>query len=115
MPDIVIECTGAPAVITALLSQVAPDGVICLAGVGASHREDFNMGLFNRKMVLNNGTVFGTVNANRRHYAMAAESLARADPAWLSRLITRRVPLRRFAEAFDHHAGDIKVVIDFTQ
>ena len=113
-PDIVIECTGAPAVISALLSHVAPDSVICLAGVGASHRGDFNMGLFNRTMVLNNGTVFGTVNANRRHYAMAADSLARADQGWLSRLITRRVPLARFAEAFEHRPGDIKVVIDFT-
>ena len=67
-PDIVIECTGAPAVIGAVLSHVAPDGVICLAGVGGSHRAEFNMGLFNRNMVLNNGTVFGTVNANLRHY-----------------------------------------------
>ena len=112
-PDVVIECTGAPAVITAVLCQVAPDGVICLAGVGTSHRDDFNMGLFNRNMVLNNGTVFGTVNANLRHYGMAAESLARADRAWLGRLITRRVPLARFAEAFEHRKGDIKVVIEF--
>ena len=112
-PDVVIECTGAPAVISAVLSHVAPDGVICLAGVGGSHRADFNMGLFNRNMVLNNGTVFGTVNANLRHYQMAAKSLARADRAWLERLITRRVPLARFAEAFEHRKDDIKVVIEF--
>ncbi|MEJ0074407.1 MAG: glucose 1-dehydrogenase [Alphaproteobacteria bacterium] len=114
-PDIVIECTGAPAVIEALLSHVAPDCVICLAGVGPSHQAKFNMGQFNRTMVLNNGTVFGTVNANRRHYAMAADALARADRSWLARLITRRVPLTRFAEAFEHKPGDIKVVIEFTQ
>ena len=63
------------------------------------------MGQFNRTMVLNNGTVFGTVNANLRHYQMAAEALARADRGWLSRLITRRVPLARFAEAFEHRQG----------
>jgi threonine dehydrogenase-like Zn-dependent dehydrogenase len=112
-PDIVIECTGAPAVISAVLGHVAPDGLICLAGVGSSHRENFNMGLFNRGMVLNNGTVFGSVNANSRHYAMAAEALARAHAGWLSRLITRRVPLSRFAEAFEHRKDDIKVVIEF--
>jgi threonine dehydrogenase-like Zn-dependent dehydrogenase len=111
-PDVVIECTGAPAVIGAVLSHVAPDGVVCLAGVGGSHRADFNMGLFNRNMVLNNGTVFGTVNANLRHYRMAAESLARADRAWLERLVTRRVPLARFAEAFERRKDDIKVVIE---
>jgi threonine dehydrogenase-like Zn-dependent dehydrogenase len=112
-PDVVIECTGAPPVIEALLSHVSPDSVICLAGVGPSHRAQFNMGQFNRTMVLNNGTVFGTVNANLRHYRMAADALARADRAWLSRLITRRVPLTRFAEAFEHRKGDIKVVIEF--
>jgi len=112
-PDIVIECTGAPPVISALLSHVAPDSLICLAGVGASRRADFDMGSFNRSMVLNNGTVFGTVNANRRHYALAAQALAHADGDWLSRLITRRVPLARFSEAFEHRAGDIKVVIEF--
>jgi threonine dehydrogenase-like Zn-dependent dehydrogenase len=72
------------------------------------------MGQFNRTMVLNNGTVFGSVNANRDHYAMAADALAKADPAWLSRLISRRVPLAQFAEAFKRQKGDIKVVIDFT-
>ena len=44
---------------------------------------------------------------------MAAESLACADGAWLERLITRRVPLARFAEAFEHRKDDIKVVIEF--
>ena len=112
-PDVVIECTGASAVIEALLSHVCPDSVICLAGVGPSHRAQFNMGQFNRTMVLNNGTVFGTVNANLRHYRMAADALARADRGWLSRLITRRVSLARFSEAFERQPGDIKVVIEF--
>jgi len=100
-------------VIEALLSHVCPDSVICLAGVGPSHQAKFNMGQFNRTMVLNNGTVFGTVNANLRHYRMAADALARADRDWLSRLITRRVPLDRFSEAFERRPGDIKVVIEF--
>lgn len=112
-PDIIIECTGVPSVIAALLPQVAPDALICLTGVGAPRKTEFDIGAFNRNMVLNNGTVFGSVNANLRHYQMAAEALARADRAWLARLITRRVPLSRFAEAFEHRKGDIKVVIEF--
>ena len=59
--------------------------------------------------------MFGTVNANRRHYEMAADALARADKGWLARLITRRVPLVRWSEALEHRQGDIKVVIDFAQ
>jgi hypothetical protein len=64
-------------------------------------------------MVLNNETVFGTVNANRRHYAMAADALARADKTWLGRLITRRVPVEQWAQALENRPGDVKVVIDF--
>ena len=47
-------------------------------------------------------------------YAKAADVLAKADHAWLSRLITRRVPLANFADALKKQKGDIKVVIDFT-
>ena len=57
----------------------------------------FDIGQFNRTMVLDNDVVFGTVNANRAHYEMAADALARADQAWLGRLITRRVPLDALA------------------
>jgi glucose 1-dehydrogenase len=113
-PDVVMECTGVASVIAALLSDIASNSVICLAGVGAPARREFDIGQFNRAMVLNNGTVIGTVNANRRHYAMAAAALARADRAWLSRLITRRVPLARFSEALGKCPGDIKVMIDFS-
>jgi threonine dehydrogenase-like Zn-dependent dehydrogenase len=90
-PDILIECTGVPAVIRDCL------------------------GAINRNAVLDNDCVFGTVNANRRHYEMAAASLAEADQDWLARLITRRVPLDRFNEALEHRKGDIKVIVDFTQ
>jgi threonine dehydrogenase-like Zn-dependent dehydrogenase len=64
-------------------------------------------------MVLNNATVFGTVNANRRHYEMAAQALARADETWLAGLITRRVPVAQWAQALENRPGDIKVVVEF--
>ncbi len=59
--------------------------------------------------------VFGSVNANRRHFDAAVESLRSADPDWLRRLITRTVPLERWTEALDKGDDDIKVVVDFTQ
>ena len=74
---------------------------------------DVDIGRLNRKMVLDNDCVFGSVNANRRHYEMAADALARTDKGWLQRLITRRVPLDRWSEALEHRPGDIKVIIDF--
>ena len=55
-----------------------------------------DVGALNRTMVLENDVVFGSVNANRRHYERPREALATADQAWLARLITRRVPLERW-------------------
>ena len=56
--------------------------------------------------------VFGSVNANRRHYEQAAEALAKADPDWLSQLITRRVPLDRWKDAFARQPDDVKVLLE---
>jgi len=113
-PDLVIECTGATSVILDAMDHIAPDGLVCLAGVSSGGRKiEFDLGKLNRCMVLENTVLFGTVNANRRHYQAAAVALARADQGWLSRLITRRVPLARWPEALERRPSDIKVVLDF--
>ncbi|MEJ0065350.1 MAG: alcohol dehydrogenase catalytic domain-containing protein [Caulobacteraceae bacterium] len=90
------------------------DAILCLAGVSSGGRKvDFDVGGFNRQAVLGNDVVFGSVNANRAHYQAAADALAKADRGWLERLITRRVPLDRWREAFNRQEDDVKVVIDF--
>ena len=61
-------------------------------------------GALNRDIVLDNDVVVGSVNANLRHYAQAADVLAAADLDWLGRLVTRRVPLAGFADAFEARA-----------
>ena len=66
----------------------------------------------NRAMVLHNQLLFGSVNAGRRHWEQAVAALAEADHAWLSTLITRRVPLARWMEALTREPNDIKVVVD---
>jgi len=113
-PDILMECTGAPAVIAACLRSTAAAGIVCLTGVTQPGKMfEFDIGDFNRTTVLDNNVVFGTVNANRGHYEMAADALARADKRWLGRLITRAAPLERWREALEHRKGDIKVILDF--
>ena len=94
-PDIVIECTGAPSVIVQAVSGCAPGGIVCLTGLGeAGSASSFDVAALNQSMVMENRVVFGSVNANVRHYREAAEALARAERAWLERLITRRVALQ---------------------
>jgi glucose 1-dehydrogenase len=113
-PDIVIECTGAAPVVVDAIQRVAPDGIVCLAGVSAcGHKVSVDVGALNRSLVLKNDTVFGSVNANRRHYRDAADALAKADKPWLSRIINRRVPLSRWQEALENRPDDVKVVLDF--
>jgi glucose 1-dehydrogenase len=112
-PDIVIECTGAAPVVVDAIQRVAPDGIVCLAGVSAcGHKVSVDVGALNRSLVLKNDTVFGSVNANRRHYRDAADALAKADKPWLSRIINRRVPLSRWQEALENRPDDVKVVLD---
>ncbi len=115
-PDIIMECTGVPSLIRDVLGLTAPSGIVCLTGVSNCGRAlDLDLGWLNRALVLNNDVVFGTVNANRRHYELAAQTLRDADPKWLGRLITRRVPLERWSEALERRPDDVKVIIEFPQ
>jgi glucose 1-dehydrogenase len=88
---------------------------MCLTGIMNLDRTlDVDATALNRKMVLRNQVLFGTVNAGRRHWEQAAAALAAADPGWLTGLIARRVPLARWTEALDRQPEDIKVVVDIT-
>jgi threonine dehydrogenase-like Zn-dependent dehydrogenase len=113
-PDVTLECTGADEVVLEVMANGGADGIVCLAGVSSGGRHiPFDVGGFNRRAVLSNDVVFGSVNANRAHYEAAAEALAKADRGWLARLITRRVPLEQWRDAFEKRDKDVKVVIDF--
>ncbi|MGV0745691.1 glucose 1-dehydrogenase [Mycolicibacterium sp. XJ870] len=112
-PDIVIEATGAAAVVFGVLQQTSSYGITCLTGVSPSGRHiQVDAGAVNREIVLENDVVIGSVNANLRHYRQAADILAAADSGWLERLITRRLPLEEAVSAFDGDGSDVKVVID---
>lgn len=112
-PDVVVECTGAASVVFDVMGITGPTGIVCLAGISSGHRTiEIDASAVNRQMVLENDVVFGTVNANRRHYQAAIEALVAADPAWLRGVITRRVALDDWEEAFDGESDDVKVVLD---
>ena len=114
-PDVLMECTGAPALIVELLGRTAPAGIVCLVGVTApGHEFKLDIGCFNRTLVLDNDTVFGAVNANRLHYELAADTLKRPTaPGWTD---SSRAGLRwtRGPMRCERRPDDIKVIIDFT-
>ena len=110
--DVVIECTGAVGVVVEALTNTGADTIVCLTGVSSGGRSvSFDAGEVNREMVLGNAVVFGSVNANRRHYESAVTALQTADPSWLARVITRRVSLDAFAEALEPRADDVKTIV----
>ena len=113
-PDVVVECTGVPAVVAEVMQETGRNGIVCLTGVSVpGRRVQVDLGAVNREWVLENDVVFGSVNANRRHYEAGALALAQADPQWLSGLLTSRIPVEDFAEAVDSGPDDIKVVLTF--
>jgi glucose 1-dehydrogenase len=111
-PDVIIECTGVASLVLDAMTHVGIGGVVCLTGVSSGgHTLTVDEGALNRSMVLENVAVVGSVNANRRHYEAAAVALAAADPAWLARLVNRRVPLAQWQEAVTRGPDDVKVII----
>jgi threonine dehydrogenase-like Zn-dependent dehydrogenase len=115
-PDVVVEATGVASVVFDAIAATGDYGIVCLTGVSPVGRTlRLDGGGLNRSIVLENDVVVGSVNASRDHYAEAAEALLRADQDWLAGLISRRLPLDSFAEAFRPHDDDIKVVLDLDQ
>ena len=63
--------------------------------------------------MLENDVIFGTVNANRDHYELAADALMKADQKWLEQLITRKIAIDNWHKMLDRQQDDIKTVITF--
>jgi threonine dehydrogenase-like Zn-dependent dehydrogenase len=109
--DVVVECTGDTGLMMEVPAMTRPNGIVCLAGV-ADEGTSATAG-FARDMVLENRVLFGTVNANRRHYEEAARVLEATDRAWLERMVDRRLPIDRWEEAYQREEGAVKTVIEF--
>ena len=112
-PDVVVECTGAPAVVLDVLTHNRRAGIVCLTGVSqGGDATEVDIGALNRKLVLENDVIVGSVNANRTHYELAAAALGSADVDWLKSLITRRVALASWVDGLDRREDDVKVVVE---
>lgn len=115
-PDVIVECTGVGQVIADSIAAVGAGGVVCLTGVGSGGRTGaLSIADVAAQVVLRNNVVFGTVNANKRHWYKAGSVLAGADRAWLGRLVTRRERPEDFVHALRRTPDDIKVVVQFAE
>ncbi len=114
-PDVIVECTGVGAVIAESIQKLDSGGIICLTGVGAGGAAGRVVADMAAAAVLKNNVIFGSVNANKRHWYRAGQNLKQADPKWLRRLITRREKPENFEKALQREPDDIKVVIQFAE
>ena len=62
------------------MQHTAPGAIVCLTGVASSRTLSLDVGALNNELVLENDVVFGSVNANRRHFELAVKALHEADP-----------------------------------
>lgn len=114
--DVVIEATGYSPLAFEAVNVLGPNGVVCLTGVsGGSRRMTIDAAHLNLDMVLHNKVVFGTVNANRRHFAAGVDHMRALEARWpglLGRTITRRVPLAAYSPAELERGNELKIVVD---
>ena len=114
--DIVIEATGNAGVAFECLRLVGANGAVILTSVtGAMHSQELPIDVINRKLVLDNVLVLGTVNAKSDDFRQGIVDLTEAERRWpgfLGALITRRVPLDDAARGLSHDPAQIKTVVE---
>jgi glucose 1-dehydrogenase len=114
--DLVVEAAGNAQLMAQSLGLLRRSGVACLLGIDP-HRQQVELDgrVLGVDAILENRVLFGSVNAHRQDWLAAVEDLDRVRERWpdaLERLVSLRVPLDRFAEAFDHRGGKATVVLE---
>jgi glucose 1-dehydrogenase len=111
--DLVVECAGNAELMAGALGLLRRGGVACLVGIdGRAQQVAIDGRTLAVETIIQNHVLFGTANAHRQDWLAAVDDLARLDPELLRAFVSLRVPLERFAEAFDHRGGKATLVID---
>lgn len=115
-PDLVLEATGNAKVVFDAMELLAPNGVLCLLSVtGGSTMHEEPIDRINQMLVLGNQVVFGSVNANPRHFAQGVEDFVIIEKQWpgtMSRLLTNRIPWQNFKTWFTERGATIKSTLE---
>ena len=113
--DLVVEAAGNAQLAADALGLLRRGGVACLVGIdGRDQKIELDGRVLSLDFVLGNRAVFGSVNSHRRDWQAAVESLDRARERWqdvLESFVSLRVPLDRFADAFEHRGGKATLVL----
>jgi threonine dehydrogenase-like Zn-dependent dehydrogenase len=115
-PDLVIEATGSARVVFDAMEILGPNGVLCLLSVtGGTGVNEEPIERINQLIVLGNQVVFGSVNANPRHFAMGVKDFVAIEKKWpgvLSKLLTNRIPWDQHKTWFTGRGSGIKSMLE---
>jgi threonine dehydrogenase-like Zn-dependent dehydrogenase len=113
--DRVIEAAGNAQWRAQTLGLLRRSGVACLLGIDPRVQTvELDGRVLGVDTILENRVLFGSVNAHRQDWLAAVADLDRARERWpeaLEQFVTLRVPLDRFAEAFEHRGGKATLVL----
>jgi threonine dehydrogenase-like Zn-dependent dehydrogenase len=113
--DLVLECAGDAQTMADSLGLLRRSGVACLLGLDPRKQKvSIDGPTIGADAVLENRVLFGSVNAQRQDWLAAVDGLTRAHERWpdeLAELVSLRVPLDRFADAFAHRGGKATLVL----
>jgi threonine dehydrogenase-like Zn-dependent dehydrogenase len=118
-PDLVIEATGSARVVFDAMEILGPNGVLCLLSVtGGAGMNEEPIERINQLIVLGNQVVFGSVNANPRHFAMGVKDFVAIEKKWpgvLSTLLTNRIPWEQHKKWFTERGTGIKATLEIAR
>jgi glucose 1-dehydrogenase len=115
-PDLVLEATGSARVVFDAMEILGANGVLCLLSVtGGSGTNEEPIDRINQQLVLGNQVVFGSVNANPRHFARGVEDFVRIEqmaPGAMNRLLTNPIPWEDYKTWFTQRGSGIKATLE---
>jgi glucose 1-dehydrogenase len=115
-PDIILEATGSSQVVFDAMQILDRNGVLCLLSVTSGERTlPVPANLINQQLVLGNQVVFGSVNANPRHFDAGVSDLVAIQKKWpgvLRQLLTNPIPWQDHKSWFDNRGAGIKATLE---
>jgi threonine dehydrogenase-like Zn-dependent dehydrogenase len=113
--DVVVEAAGDAQLMADALGLLGRSGVACLLGIdGRERKVEIDGHAIGVDTVLENRVLFGSVNARHDDWLAGVDALAEAKrrfPGALEQLVSLRVPLDRFEEAFEHRGGKATLIL----
>jgi threonine dehydrogenase-like Zn-dependent dehydrogenase len=115
-PDLVIEATGVSRVVFDAMEIMGSNGVLCLLSVtGGDTVNAEPIDRINQRLVLGNQVVFGSVNANPRHFKQGVKDFVTINRRWpnvMNRLLTDRIPWANHKKWFTERGSGIKSTLE---